>query len=125
MMFTKDDLIFAYTRQQAIADGVLVDVTETAKQAGFAFPVALTQGVWAECVAVPKDDPCQDEAGRLWDVLCMLRFAARKSDSEEIRYSLYVQKEPDGGPELVTLRAVCGPDDDGSPCITVMLPHED
>ena len=48
-----DVLIFSYTRAQAIADGVLVDVSELAKQAGFRFPVAVTAGVWAECVAGP------------------------------------------------------------------------
>ena len=35
-------VISAYTRQQAIADGVLVDVTTTASEAGFAIPVAVT-----------------------------------------------------------------------------------
>jgi hypothetical protein len=25
----------------------------------------------------------------------------------------------------VHLKAVCGPDDDGSPCLTIMLPEED
>ena len=50
----KDDVvIFSYTRAQAIADGVLIDVSELAKEAGFRFPVAVTAGVWAECVAVP------------------------------------------------------------------------
>src|SRR4051812_27741843 len=37
------EVIFAYTRKQAIEDGVLVDVTETAKEAGFKIPVALTR----------------------------------------------------------------------------------
>ena len=50
----KDDVvIFSYTRAQAIADGVLIDATELAKEAGFRIPVAVTAGVWAECVAVP------------------------------------------------------------------------
>lgn len=122
-----DNVIFAYTRKQAIADGVLVDVTETAMEAGFAFPVALTEAAWAECVAVPRGVECQDEAGRLWDVLSMLRFAVKGGGGRgsEVRYSLYVQNACGEEPELVTLRAVCGPDDDGSPCITVMLPDED
>ena len=35
----KDDVvIFSYTRAQAIADGVLIDATELAKQAGFRYP---------------------------------------------------------------------------------------
>jgi hypothetical protein len=31
----------------------------------------------------------------------------------------------EGDPLLVDLKAVFGPDDDGSPCITIMLPDED
>src|SRR5262245_56087836 len=39
-------------------------------------PVALTAAAWSRCVAVPPGVLCQDEAGRLWDVLTMLRVAA-------------------------------------------------
>jgi len=28
-------------------------------------------------------------------------------------------------PTLTKFKAVCGPDDDGRPCITIMYPHED
>lgn len=40
------DLIDVYTRAEAIEDGVLVDVTETAKEAGIVYPTAVTQGLW-------------------------------------------------------------------------------
>ena len=63
------EVIFSYTRAQAIADGVLMDVSELAQESGFRFPVAVTAGVWAECVAVPDGVEGQDETGRLWDVL--------------------------------------------------------
>lgn len=80
----KDDVvIFSYTRAQAIADGVLIDVSELAKQAGFGYPVAVTAGVWAECVAVPEGVAGQDETGRLWDVLNMLRFAILRGESRD------------------------------------------
>jgi hypothetical protein len=36
------EVIFSYTRAQAIADRVLIDVTPTALKAGFRFPVAVT-----------------------------------------------------------------------------------
>ena len=75
-----DNVIYAYTRAQAIADGVLVDVSKLAREAGFKIPVAVTAGVWAECVAVPKGILCQDETGRLWDVLMMLRHAIATSE---------------------------------------------
>ena len=41
-----DPAIFAYTRAQAIEDGILVDVSETAREAGFRIPVAITRTVW-------------------------------------------------------------------------------
>jgi hypothetical protein len=48
-------VIHMYTREQAIADGQLVDVSETpeAKEAGFRIPVCLTAGVHA-LVQVPE-----------------------------------------------------------------------
>jgi Family of unknown function (DUF6573) len=78
-------VIFSYTRAQAIADGVLVDVSELAKEAGFRFPVAVTTGVWAECVAVPDGVAGQDETGRLWDVLNVLRFAIQRGEARDVQ----------------------------------------
>jgi len=124
-MFTKDDLIFAYTRSQAIDDGFLVDVTETAKEAGIKYPVALTRAVWCQYVEVPEGVSGQDEAGRLWDVLFMLATVIRRSRErgQRLYYQLYV-RNGSGWPTHVTLKALCGPGDDGGPCITVMLPKE-
>jgi hypothetical protein len=122
------EIIHAYTREQAIADGVLIDVTGAAKEAGFSMPVALTQAVWAQYVKVPDGVTCQDEAGRLWDIFWMARNAIvrSKGDGPELRFQLHVRDDNrDRTPPLVTLKAVCGPGDDGSPCITVMLPDED
>ena len=75
-MTSNNLVIFTYTRAQALADGFLIDVSsKLAREAGFRYPVALTAGVWAECVAVPEGVTGQDETGRLWDILNMLRFA--------------------------------------------------
>ena len=41
-MSEKADVIHSYSRTQAIKDGVPVDVTETAKECGFKYPVAVT-----------------------------------------------------------------------------------
>ena len=41
-----DPVISVYTRAQAIEDGILVDVSETAREAGFRIPVAVTRSVW-------------------------------------------------------------------------------
>ena len=127
-MFKPEDYIHVYSRAQAVADGVLVDVSVTAREAGIRFPVALTRAAWERCVAVPTGVVCQDEAGRLWDVLTMLRFAAGGADggASEVRFGVHVRNDNrDRTPPLVRLKAVCGPGDDGEPVVTVMLPDED
>ena len=48
------EVIFGYTRRQAIDDGVLVDVTEMAREAGFSWPFAMTAEVWALIEAIPE-----------------------------------------------------------------------
>lgn len=117
-------VIFAYSRQQALADGVLVDVSEMATEAGVHYPVALTRAVWERYVAVPDAVPWQDEKGRLWDILWMFRCQARGNAGSEAHFELLVQNEP-GEAAPVTLKAVCGPGDEGEPVITIMLPEED
>lgn len=120
-----DEVIFAYSRKQAIEDGVLIDVSERAKEAGFRVPVALTTAAWAECVAVPDGLGDQDEAGRLWDVLWMCRaYASRRTAGPEFLFHLLVKKGA-GKRVTVMLKAACGPDDDGGPCVTIMMPDED
>jgi hypothetical protein len=126
-MFDEADLIHRYSRADAIRDGVLIDVSETAKEAGFRYPVALTAAAWERCVTVPPGVACQDEAGRLWDVLHMLRCAApRQGGKAEVRFALHVRNDNrERTPPLVRLKALCGLGDEGKPVITVMLPDED
>jgi hypothetical protein len=38
-----DNVIFSYGRQQALSDGVLVDVSDLAREAGFRIPAAVHQ----------------------------------------------------------------------------------
>ena len=121
------ELIFAYTRKQAIEDGVLVDITDTAKEAGLRFPTAITATAWSEYVAVPYGVTGQDELGRLWDIVWMLRFAIaqQKLDEPEILFELLVRNEDSRPPQPVTLKSIIGPGDDPNPVITIMLAHED
>jgi len=124
-MFDDFEIIHRYTRAEAIADGVLVDVTAMAREAGFRYPVALTQAVWEKYVRVPPGIEAQDEAGRLWDVLWMLRYAIGRSQSDDaLLFQLHVRNS-NSAPELVTLRALCHADDDGQPCLTILMPTED
>ena len=121
-------VIFAYTRKQAVADGVQVDVTKTAQEAGIKFPMFLTRAVFDAYVAVPPDVTAQDEAGRLWDVVWMTRFGILRARPgvDRVPVALYVRND-NRRAKLVKLIAQCGPMDidDPAPAITVMMPDED
>ena len=122
------EVIYAYTRAQAVADGFQVEVTATAKEAGILFPVFLTRAVYDAFVTVPPGVTGQDEAGRLWDILHMLRFAIHKAqpDQDRLYFALYVRND-NRRPRLVKLIATCGPLDIDQPraAITVMTPGEE
>jgi hypothetical protein len=121
-------VVYAYTRKQALADGVQVDVTKTAQEAGIRIPVFITRAAFDAYVTVPPNVTGQDEAGRLWDVVWMLRFAIMRSrgHTDRVPVALYVRNDNHRA-KLVKLIAQCGPldMDDPSPAITVMLPTED
>jgi len=124
------EVISSYSRAQAIEDGVLVDVSSVAREAGIKFPVAMTRTVWGKYVEVPEGVQCQDETGRLWDVLFMFRTAtlSGRIKGDIGTYQLYVRnhnRERLDSRDLVTLKAICGPGDTPEPVITIMLPDED
>jgi hypothetical protein len=56
---TDPNLISACSRSEALADGLLLDVTETAREAGFLYPVALTRAAWELCVAFEPSASCR------------------------------------------------------------------
>ena len=135
--------IHVYTRAQAIADGVLVDVSDTARDAGFRVPVALTRAVWMDCVAWSDKDANnrgpgrdqylpQDESGRLWDLLWMAGLSARRearcsSPRERFPFRLLRVPRRGGGlaPRAVTLHLHFGVGDDAEPVVTILQPDED
>jgi hypothetical protein len=123
-----DPIIYAYTRSQAVADGFQIEVTTVAREAGITFPFFLTRAVYDNYVIVPAGVSAQDEAGRLWDVVWMTRFAIRKAQPNQTRLpvALYVRNDNERA-RLIKLIAVCGPldIDDPQPAITVMMPDED
>jgi hypothetical protein len=127
-------VIYSYSRAQAVADGVQVDVTKTAQEAGIKFPMFLTRAVFDAFVAVPPDVTGQDEAGRLWDVVWMTRFGIIRARPGQVAgaactripVAMYVRNDNHRA-KLVKLIATCGPldMDDPQPAITVMMPDED
>ncbi len=122
------EIVYSYTRAQAVADGYQVEITKTAKEAGIKFPGFLTRTVFDAYIAVPPGVTGQDETGRLWDIVWMLRFAILRGPDhpDRLTFALCVRND-NRKPKLVKLVATCGPLDldDPQPAITVMLPDED
>lgn len=126
------ELIYSFSRAQSLEDGVLIDVSDTAQEAGFKVPVAMTAAAWHQTVewtdADSRRQTPQDEAGRLWDVLWMAYLAARRA-SGSCRVQFQLLAVPRGSaarrPRLMALVMQIGAGDDGEPVMTLMLPHED
>jgi hypothetical protein len=81
----------------------------------------------AGCVGVPPGVVCQDEAGRLWDVVRLLRLAIGRGDGgPEVRFGVHVRNDNrERTPPLVRLKTVSGRGDDEGPVLTVMMPGND
>jgi hypothetical protein len=134
-------IIHRYTRAEALADGTLIDISETASEAGIIYPVAVTAEVWRLIEQIPNAYHWEDVNGRLWDVVWMLRCAIKvprgyeqlinredivvREHPDEIHYKVILHhhetRRSDG--ELV-LKARIGPGDDGEPVMTVMTLDE-
>ena len=133
--FTEDELqadqpfgpvVFAYTRAQAIEDGVLVDVTDLAKNEGFTVPVAVTCGVLQELTDLVRRRSPGDfdkyplyriQASALRAMLHVLhgQIACQTQKSDRLHF-------PCGDAKLW---AHVGPGDDGEPVLTIMCEGED
>lgn len=120
-------VIYAYSRADALQDGVLVDVTEWASaktgfMGGFAVPVAVTAAVWHDIEQFsPKSH--QDIRGRAHDVLALASLAARRASGKStVFFRVHMRV---GRSQMQTYKLVCGPGDNAEPVITIMRPDED
>ena len=122
------NLIYSYTRAQALADGVLIDVTGQAKTLGFRVPVAVTDNLYNGYVAfVPPglESEGQSTAGRLHDLLSLAMIAARSSKgTDRVTFKVDFLMNP-RRKETVEVIAHIGPGDAGEPVLTLMLPEDD
>ena len=81
----QDELVYVNIAEQAVEDGVLVDVDpDLAREAGYRWPVRITQRV-RSLVTPTEEEQClgQSVEGRLWDVLWMARIAMLNAHPEE------------------------------------------
>ena len=124
--------ISTYARAQAIEDGILVDVSDTAREAGFTIPVAVTRTVWDRLVALPEGyKGFQDESGRLWDVVWMAHhYARRASNTDRVRMCVLVRdirkdlRDSNRPPRKHFPIVVLGAGDTAGPVVTIMFPED-
>lgn len=126
--FSEMPVIYSYTRQQALDDGVLADLTAWAQETGFRIPVACTRAVWDGYLEPPKgtEQLGQSLRGRAHDLLWMLYVAIRKAPSSSALLTfevIFLNRHKKH--ETVKLKAVCGPGDEAEPVMTIMRPNED
>ena len=121
------NVIYSYTRAQAIADGVLIDVTAVAKATGFKVPTVITDNLYRQYVEVPTGLQAegQSTAGRLHDLLTLALFAARSSKgTDRVYFNVSFLMGP-GRSETINIIAHIGPGDHAEPVLTLMLPEDD
>lgn len=128
-LFDDADLISSYSREQAIADGVLVDANRgdlaEVTQQHYKYPVALTAAVFSLMErAVNNKRWCNDYRGIWHDILWMSkRGAIARPDPSTVVFKVIIRGA--ARQSVWTLKAVCGPGDDLSPVVTIMLYGED
>jgi len=140
--FENMEAISTYSRAQAIEDGVLVDLSALAREAGFKYPVAVSVGVfavlapWADVFEGDVSKPTKGQPlyglgqsfnGRAWDLLAVLLYEIRRGEGGgRVEFApLFVMPRGSDRPIPVPMYALCGPGDRGEPIITIMLPGED
>lgn len=121
------ELIYSYTRKQAIEDGVLIDVSEEAKSSGFKIPVCIGDRLYHGYV-VPSEGlegEGQSREGRLHDLFEMTKAAAanRWKDNRVLFDVLFLTNPR--VLEKIQCLAVVGPGDEGEPVMTICLPEDE
>lgn len=116
-----EEYISIYTRQQAIKDGIFVDVSQVAKEWGFKIPVAVTSNLFH--THIKKED--ETETGkRLSAFLGVLRMKIH--ESKEQGNMLCTKIAFLGTEEPIDIWAVVEGQSptDPSPAMNVMLPED-
>jgi len=131
-MFTNEELIFVYSRKEALADGVQVDanigdLAEVTRQ-HYKFPVYMTAGVFDLMEqAVNNAEACNDFKGVWHDILFMSHAFSREVSPERREFQVIITTGPGLKEIIYDLAAECGPQDfdNAAPVVTIMLRDED
>lgn len=114
-------VIHTYSRAQAMADGILIDVSDSEAARLFKYPCAITSNLHSALVRGAGSEAATYNA-RLWDVLhmafLMAKIKARNSGDSDLFFRVKV------GNRNLDLWANCGPGDDAEPVMTFGFPED-
>jgi len=121
-------VIHAYTRQQALEDGVLVDAMQgelaAVSRQHYKWPIAMTASLWGLIQRAVNSPKYVNDLPGVWhDILWMSRVGGAEVSPTERRFTVIITGA--GRRRNWPLKIVSGPDDEGQPCLTVMLAGED
>jgi len=109
------------TRQDAIDDGDLIEITRMGRDIGIIFPLAVSARAAESMVPFPNI-PQDTVTENLWDTLHAFRDKARTTTEDEFEFQVSLYQN--GLVPTLTFKAAVSPGDDGEPVITIMLPDE-
>jgi Family of unknown function (DUF6573) len=112
--------------EQALASGALIDVTPTAKDLGFSFPITVTKPLWEMGIAPSQITTKEEQSRRLRDVLMAfrLRLAGQATISPLIDFPALLTLPPNSVPQPIPLFALIQPDEENRAMVTLLLPNE-
>ena len=116
-------VVFAYTRAQAIDDGVLVDLSNLdVVRKHWRLPMACTSAVWGVIRSAVDDLGC-DLDGVLHDLFWLAKIHVQYADKGE--HSSFIVFTCSIGHTNHEYKLHLGPGDDGEPVLTLMFSSED
>jgi hypothetical protein len=103
----------------------LVDVSDPATALGIRYPIAFTRRAWKRCLQMPGSDIAYNRQIRLDSILSDIALALPGGGStRQVFYCCVTVPRTLGRLKPVKLKCVVGPDGEGLPVVTVMLPDE-
>ena len=92
-----------------------------AEEAGFKLHTVITERLFRRIETVAGHDLCSYD-GTMWDILQCMKWTARQNHDKQTDRVYFRVKI---GMHVEDLYCVCGPDDTGMPCLTIMFQDED
>ena len=110
-MFDDFDVIYSYTRAEALADQVLIDVSDVAKRSDFLLPTVVSSNLLAVIDAENQ-------------LPVLFAFFHDKWKFRAIDDDMMSTQTISKTGRVITVILHIGPGDDGEPVLTLMLPED-